>query len=61
MILLIEIGIGVIAFERRDLLDVAVEESLYETLNSIKHDESLIAPWMKLQDEVSSSYNHIIT
>lgn len=60
MILLIEIGIGVIAFERRDLLDVAVEQSLYETLHSIKHDETLIAPWIKLQDEVSSLYNHPI-
>lgn len=51
--LLVEIGIGVATYEKRDWLKDQVGQSLNETLHQIKNDKSLMKPWDDLQKEVS--------
>lgn len=51
--LLVEIGIGVATYEKRDWLKDQVGQSLNETLHQIKNDKSFIKPWDDLQKEVS--------
>lgn len=52
LVLLLEIGVGIVAYEKSDLLEDAVEQSLRETLDSTKTDDTLIFPWNKLQSQV---------
>lgn len=51
MVLLVEIGIGVTTYEKRDWLKEQVGQSLNETLHQIKNDESFRKPWDDLQRE----------
>lgn len=53
--MLIEIGVGIAAFEKSDFVLGTVEETLYEALDSVKNDDTLVAPWDKLQNDVRFS------
>lgn len=51
-VFVLQVGIGIYAFEKRDQLDGFVQSSLNDTLNSIKDHKEYLAPWDLIQNRV---------
>lgn len=56
----LQVVIGIYAFEKREQLDGFVESNLNDTLNSIKDNKEYLAPWELIQNKVRIIQNHFI-